>query len=77
LPKSQEDEIIDIAIRLRVESWYIGWWYWSDEGWREFEKLWADLPEVINNPLWISRQVVPTLSTIDRCVIHSMRVAFP
>ena len=58
LPKEQENEIIDLGISLKIESWFIGWWYWSDEGWREFEKLWADLPEVVHMPLCTNRTLV-------------------
>jgi hypothetical protein len=27
------------------------YWYWSDEGWADFEKLWQALPEFVNIPL--------------------------
>lgn len=58
LPKCQEDEIIDIGIGLKIESWFVGWWYWSDEGWREFERLWAELPEPVHTPLCTNRILV-------------------
>ena len=41
------------------------WWYWSDEGWAELQKLWEDLPTVVHMPLCTNRTLVHSLYTSE------------
>jgi hypothetical protein len=34
------------------------YWYWSDQGWDDFEKLWQALPDFVNIPLCTTDKVV-------------------
>lgn len=33
-------------------------WYWSDEGWKEFERLWQGLPDLVHIDLCTNSRVV-------------------
>lgn len=48
----------ELAARIKVEPISLYTWYWSDEGWAEFEKLWRNLPENVHMLLCTNQRVI-------------------
>lgn len=61
-PFEIRQEMFDLARLTSIPHWKLYWWYWSDEGWEQFQMLWQNLPEVVHmvvpNPLCTSGGVI-------------------
>lgn len=51
-------QFLEIGKLYGVSYWMLLWWYWTTEGWQEFNDLWANLPEVVHIPLCTTGEVV-------------------
>lgn len=47
-PFEVREELFVLARLTGIPHWQLYWWYWSDAGWAEFQRLWADLPEQVS-----------------------------
>ena len=43
-------EAVVLAVRYGLESRLLLPWYWSDEGWADFQAQWSELPELVHTP---------------------------
>lgn len=64
--REQLHEIFAIAKGTGIDHWFLCWWFWSDEGLQEFERLWASLPEPVHIPLCTNRTSVHSSYTEKR-----------
>lgn len=48
----------EVAAHCDLAADQLFWWYWVEDGWREFERLWDELPEVVHIPLCTTSKVV-------------------
>jgi hypothetical protein len=58
-PEQNLEGFFSLAARFGLESacWMM-YWYWSDQGWQEFEMQWQALPEVVHIPMCTNGKVV-------------------
>jgi hypothetical protein len=52
----------ELSNRFDIHPGRLLHWYWSDDGWHDFELLWQELPEAVDlsTPLWISTDFIHT-----------------
>lgn len=41
------DAFYALGAQLGIDAWMLLSWYWSDDGWAEFQRCWQALPETV------------------------------